>query len=47
MQNACTGAWDGDCVHMCGGTHINRSDRGQMAAGPGPGEAARQLLFQV
>lgn len=44
MQNA---AWDGACVHMCGGTHINRSDRGQMAAGPGSGEAARHLHFQV
>lgn len=47
MQNAITGAWDGACVYMGGGTHINRSDRGQMAAGPGSGEAARQLHFQV
>lgn len=22
-------------MHVCGGTHINRSDRSQMAAGPG------------
>lgn len=31
MQNAGTWAWDGVCVHMRGGTHINRSNHGQMA----------------
>lgn len=35
MQNAGIGAQGDACVHVCGGTHINRSDHGQMAAGPG------------